>query len=170
MTEYDEKRSFKLKPLSKDGIETALNKAEHYRLLNQPLLAESICRDILMVESENQKAAIFLLLSLADQFGQSKTPKEALEIAGNLKDPYHQKYYGGIVHERQGMAALSSAIPGSNFDAFEWYLEAMELFEEASAIQPANMEPVMRWNTCARVIMNFNLKQRPKDDSHPMLE
>jgi hypothetical protein len=68
------------------------------------------------------------------------------------------------------MAALSSAIPGSNFDAFEWYLEAMELFEEASAIQPANMEPVMRWNTCARVIMNFNLKQRPKDDSHPMLE
>jgi len=164
------RNKFELKPLSKDGIEQALSKAEHYRLLNQPLLAESICRDIIAVEPDNQKALIYLLLSLADQFGVSKNPKEAMEVASRLKDPYHQKYYGGIIHERQGMASLGSTIPGSNFDAYEWYLEAMEFFEEASAIQPSNMEPIMRWNTCARVIMNFNLKERPRDDIHPMLE
>lgn len=166
----DKKHSFELKPLTKEGIPAALEKAEHYRLLNQPLLAESICRDIIAVEPDNQKAGIYLVLALADQFGQSKTPKEALEVANSLKDPYHQKYYAGIIHERQGMAALGSEIPGSNFDAFEWYIEAMELFEEAAEVQPDNMEPIMRWNTCARVIMNFNLKERPRDDIHPMLE
>ena len=165
-----DENKFQLKPLSQDGIAAALDKAEHYRLLNQPLLAESICRDIIAVDPGNQKAAIFLLLALTDQFGQSKNPREALEIASGLTDDYHKKYYAGIVHERQGMASLESEIPGSNFDAYEWYIEAMELFEEASEIQPKNMEPVMRWNTCARVIMNFNLKERPRDDVHPMLE
>jgi len=172
MTESDEKRVFKLKPLSKNGLEAALNKAEHYRLLNQPRLAESICRDILDVDSGNQKAAIFLLLALTDQFGQSsaKTAKEALETANHLQEEFSRIYYTGIVHERQGMAALNSAIPGSNYDAFEWYLEAMELYEEAAKIDPTNIDATLRWNTCARVIMDYNLKQRPHDDTHHMLE
>ena len=65
------KQVFKLKPLSKDGVESALTKAEHYRLLNSPKLAESICLDILEVDKDNQKARIVLLLALTDQFGQS---------------------------------------------------------------------------------------------------
>ena len=172
MTDTDEKNVFKLKPIAKDKLEAALNKAEHYRLLNQPRLAESICRDILDMDSDNQKALIFLLLALTDQFGQvtSRTASEAMEIASKLKDEFSRTYYTGLIHERQGMAALNSATPGSNFDAYEWYLEAMEFFEKSAEIDPANIDSNLRWNTCARVIMNYNLRQRPEDDSHPMLE
>ena len=41
---------FELKPLSKESIKAALEKAERYRLLNEPGLAESICLDILEIE------------------------------------------------------------------------------------------------------------------------
>ena len=64
---------FELKPLSKDSVESALDKAEHYRFLNQPRLAESICLDVLDIDPGNQKAAIVLLLALTDQFKQSST-------------------------------------------------------------------------------------------------
>jgi hypothetical protein len=57
---------FELKRLAKDSIEPSLEKAEHYRLLNQPRLAESICLDILDVEPGNQKASVILLLALTD--------------------------------------------------------------------------------------------------------
>src|SRR5688572_30426509 len=106
----EESRSFKLKPLSKQGVEPALGKAEHYRLLNQPRLAESICLDILAVDPDNQKASIFLLLALTDQFGRasSKAAKQAMEIAGKLRDEYSRLYYTGIVYERQAANALHS--------------------------------------------------------------
>lgn len=168
-----EKRVFKLKPLSSDGVEGALDKAEHYRLLNQPQLAESICLDILEIDPANQRAAIFLLLALTDQFGRtsSRAAKQALELARNLKDEYARQYYTGIVHERQGSVALSSGVPGTDFDACEWYLEAMKFYEKAEALSPAgNNDPVLRWNTCARIIMAYNLQERPFDDSRPELE
>ncbi len=38
---------FELKPLSKEGLKSAFEKAERYRLLNEPKFAESICLDIL---------------------------------------------------------------------------------------------------------------------------
>ena len=165
--------TFKLKPLSKDGIEKALDKAEHYRLLNQPRLAESICLDILDIDPANQRASVFLLLALTDQFGRSssKAVKQAQEIANKLKDEYARVYYTGIVLERQGSVALNSGIPGSDFDACEWYLEAMKCYEKADELgQAGNDDPVLRWNTCARIIMQYNLRERPIDDSQPVLE
>jgi hypothetical protein len=167
------KQTFKLKPLTHDGVDAALTKAEHYRLLNQPKLAESICLDILEVEKDNQKASIVLLLSLTDQFGQStmSVAKEAQDIAFSLKDEYSRVYYMGIIHERQGNVALNSAVHGSDFDAYEWYLEAMDYYEQADAIHPTgNDDPKLRWNTCARTIMQFNLQERPSDSPHPILE
>jgi hypothetical protein len=169
----DEKRVFKLKPLSKQGIESALEKAERYRLLNQPQLAESICLDILAIDPDQQKASIVLLLSLTDQFGRSSTraAKQAMEIAGKLKDEYSREYYTGIVFERQGDNALSSGTPGAEFDACEWYLDAMERYEKADELNPpGNDDAILRWNTCARTIMQHNLKERPADDSLPTLE
>src|SRR5215213_7904719 len=114
-----EKRVFNLKPLSKDGISRALDKAETYRLLNQPRLAESICLDILLIDPGNQKASVFLLLALTDQFGKSsaRAVKQALDLAGSLKDEYARTYYTGIIHERQGGVALNSGMPGADFDA-----------------------------------------------------
>ena len=168
-----DKRVFKLKPLSKDGINGALDKAEHYRLLNQPRLAESICQDILDIDPGNQKATVFLLLALTDQFGRSssKAAKQALDLAHTLKDEYSRSYYEGIIHERQGAVALNSGIPGADFDACEWYLEAMKCYEKAESLSASgNNDPVLRWNTCARIIMQYNLQERPHDDSQHQLE
>lgn len=167
----EESPSFQLKPLSKGAVETALNKAEHYRLLNQPALAESICLDILDADPENQKVKIVLLLSLTDQFDHKQVKaKLALDIANGLKDPYAKLYYLGIIHERQGNTCLHSSNPGSDFDAYEWYLEAMDYYEKADDINPSgNEDVVLRWNTCARIIMENHLKSRPKD-IYPVLE
>ncbi|MFZ6013327.1 MAG: hypothetical protein ACOYXT_23500 [Bacteroidota bacterium] len=173
-TRTTEKREFTLKPLSKEGVEAALAKAERYRLLNQPMLAESICQDILLVEPQNQKAAVVLLLSLTDQFKQSssKASKQAKELANSLKDEYERVYYTGIILERLGSIALNSGAHGSDFDAYEWYLEAMEQYERADAVNKdsKNDDPILRWNTCARIITQHNLKERPFDDLQPTLE
>lgn len=162
-----------LKPLSREGIAAALDKAEHYRLLNQPRLAESICLDILELDPSNATAAVSLLLSLTDQFGKSssRASKQALSLAQNLKDEYSRKYYTGIVYERQAGNALTSGIPGADFDAYEWYLEAMKCFQEAEAIHPpGNDDAILRWNTCVRTILQYNLHERPMDESETLLE
>ena len=57
-----------LKQLHKDAIPAALEKAERYRLLNEPGEAESICLDILAVDPDNQRAIITLLLAFTDRF------------------------------------------------------------------------------------------------------
>jgi hypothetical protein len=164
---------FELKRLTKDSIEPSLEKAEHYRLLNQPRLAESICLDVLDVEPGNQKASVILLLALTDQFKQSatKASKQALELANSLKDEYSKIYYTGIIHERQGAAALNSNAPGGDFDAYEWYREAMDLYEQANEINKGeNDDPILRWNTCARIIMEHHLRERPEENYQQMLE
>ena len=166
-------RELQLKPLSREGIPAALDKAEHYRLLNQPRLAESICLDILAVDENNASASVILLLALTDQFGRSssRASKQALALAQGLRDEYSRKYYTGIVHERQAGNALTSGIPGAEFDAYEWFLEAMECYGEAEAMHPpGNDDAILRWNTCARTIMQFNLHERPLDDGEPLLE
>ena len=62
---------FELKSISTQAIARAIVKAERYRLLNEPQEAESICRDILTVDPENQEALVMLLLSITDQFGRT---------------------------------------------------------------------------------------------------
>ncbi|HEY0744698.1 MAG TPA: hypothetical protein VGD40_24695 [Chryseosolibacter sp.] len=165
--------SFDLKPISAGAVENALEKAEHYRLLNQPLLAESICLDILAVDPKNQKAKIFLLLAMTDQFENtsSRHAKKALDISSTLQDEYSRNYYKGIVLERQAMATLKSGMPAANFDACEWFLEAMKCYERAETLSPReNNDAVLRWNTCARAIMQHNLRQRPIEEYIPVLE
>jgi hypothetical protein len=165
---------FELKRLAKESIEPSLEKAEHYRLLNQPRLAESICLDILEIEPGNQQASVILLLALTDQFKQSSTraSKQAIELANSLKDEYSKVYYSVIIHERQGAAALSSNSPGADFDAYEWYREAMDFYDKANEINHGeNDDPILRWNTCARIIMEHHLTERPdEDNSQQMLE
>ncbi len=165
--------SFDLKPISSGAVEKALEKAEHYRLLNQPRLAESICLDIIAVDPHNQKALITLLLAMTDQFENpsSRNTKKALDITSRLQDEYSRNYYKGIVLERQATATLKSGVPSAQFDACEWFLEAMKCFERAEALSSReNNDAVLRWNTCARAIMQHNLRQRPIEDYIPVLE
>ena len=83
---------FELKPISKAGIQEALEKAERYRLLAEPSLAESICLDVLQADPENQPALVTLLLALTDQFGHAHAhghgPHKAREILPRLKSEY----------------------------------------------------------------------------------
>lgn len=164
---------FQLKTLSKEAIPAALERAERYRLLNEPAQAESICMDILAVDPENQKAIVLLLLSISDQFADNLMANldRASELLSHLSDEYQQVYYQGILYERMARVYLRRPTPGSHFSAFDMFREAMRLYEAAERVRPAgNDEALLRWNTCARTIMASNLEQQPEDDFRPMLE
>ncbi len=143
---------FDLKPLSQDATPRALEKAERYRLLNEPFEAESICLDALAREPENQDALKMLLLAMADQFGKGDSPAtitEARKVVTRFRDEYDRLYYTGIICERRAKARLQDA--GRAFDLLR---EAMSWYEKAEAIRPpGNDDAVLRWNTCARLIM-----------------
>src|SRR5438046_7517010 len=94
------------KPISRDAVPAALEKAERYRLLNEPAQAESACRDVLAVDPENQRALVMLLLALTDQFsiGSSECFDEAQALVPKLQGEYERLYYSGIIWERRGLA------------------------------------------------------------------
>ena len=164
---------FELKPISKESLPRSLEKAERYRLLNEPRVAESICRDILQIEPQNQSALITLILALTDQFGNAAAnPKPVLELIAQLGEEYERRYYTGIVYERQGKAKLIQNVPGAGFDAYDLLHEAMTWFEQAEAIHPrGNDDAILRWNTCARLLMSDpKLVPEPDEAVHTWLE
>lgn len=146
---------FKLKPISKNGIPEAISKAELYRSLNEPEEAESICRDILAVDPQNQLALRLLGLALTDQFTGSSSDRygEAQRIFESLTDPYERLYYTGIVHERRAKAQLRTGhLPHTLLPLFE---KAMHYFEEAEKIRPPdNDDAILRWNRCVRLLQS----------------
>ncbi len=156
---------FDLKPLSRAGVQAAMDKVEQYRLLNEPWEAESICLDVLAVQSDHQEALIQLLLSLTDQFGTNmgfaKLEKRAKALLPRVTDEYQRIYYGGVIAERRGKAQLEMTV--RDYVAYDAFRVAMEHYEKAEALSPANNDDaILRWNTCARVIANHRLK--PEDD------
>lgn len=164
---------FHLKSLSKDGVAAALEKAERYRLLNEPREAESICLDVLAIDPENQKALVIMLLSITDQFGRRDRDeaRQARELLPRLRDEYERTYYAGIIFERQAKTILKRGTPGGQFQAYDWLRSAMELFEKAEAIRPpGNDDALLRWNTCARTIVRYKLAPRQEDYVEPFLE
>ena len=155
---------FELKRLTPEGLPRALAKAERYRLLNEPREAESICLDALEREPDNQEALKTLLLALTDQFSSedawvpdptrpspaATVVAEALKVVTRLRDEYDRAYYSGVIYERRANATLHS----NSARAFDWLRSAMTWYEKAEAIRPpANDDAVLRWNTCARLIM-----------------
>jgi hypothetical protein len=163
-----------LKKIHEEAVPAALAKAERYRLLTQPRLAESICYDILAVDENSQDAKRQLILVITDQFGLEKRAlaKRAREVVDTLESEYDRSYYSGIIAERLGKAAIDSHTPGSNYDAFEWFHDAMALYDRAEALETDGRDDaILRWNTCARQIENHKLTQRPPEKrDHPMLE
>ncbi len=164
---------FQLKSLSEQGIAAALDKAERYRLLNEPREAESICLDILEIDAENQKALVILILSITDQFGRRARDevRYARELLPRLHDEYERTYYAGIIFERQAKTILKRGTPGGGSQAYDWLRNAMDLFEKAEAIRPpGNDDALLRWNTCVRTIMRYKLAPRQEDYVEPFLE
>jgi len=165
---------FDLKPLSEEAIPPALDKAVRYRLLNEPMQAESICLDILAIEPDNQEALINLVLALSDQFPQrlQSAFKEATEILPQLTDQYHRSYYEGILAERRANVHLQQGTPGCGHLAHHWFEQAMSQYEKATEIRPSGIDdPILRWNTCVRSIARHpEVKPEPEDSFHPLLE
>jgi hypothetical protein len=164
---------FALKPLSREGIPAALDKAMRYRLLNEPGEAESICLDVLRIDPDHQQALVTLLLALTDRFGKSYAVgvTKAQEVLPRLRDAYEQAYYAGLIGERRAKAQLHQGGPGSGFEAYEFLREAMTWYEKAETLRPAgNEDALLRWNACARIIMQNNLGARADDGGEPLLE
>ncbi len=145
-----------LKTISTSGIAEALAKAQHYRYLNQAEEAESICRDILAVDPENQKALRLLGLAITDQFTGAMTDRrqEAEDCFEKLASAYERFYYLGILYERRAKAQMRAGhLAHSLLASFE---KAMHCFEEAEKIRPhGNDDALLRWNRCLRLMQSI---------------
>jgi hypothetical protein len=164
---------FALKSLSREAIPKALERAERYRLLNEPAVAQSICQDILSIEPDHQQALITLVLAQTDQFGEHAAlgAPQVLELIPRLRGEYERTYYSGIICERQARARLKREYPGAYFDAYDLFLQALEWFARAEALRPAgNDEAILRWNTCVRLIESHRLQPRPRDEAEHGIE
>jgi len=156
-----------LKPLSKEAIPAALEKATRYRLLNEPAEAESICLDVLKTDPDNQEAIITLLLALTDRFtkGYGVSDIQIKQLLGQIRSDYERAYFSGILSERRAKAKLAQHTPGCRFLAYELFREAMDCFEKAEAIRPpGNDDALLRWNTCARIIERNKLVPREEEE------
>ena len=143
----------RLKLISRSGVPEAISKAEVYRYLNEPGEAESICRDILAVEPDNQAAQRLLGLSITDQFngGSSDRYAEAESVFQGLNNRYERLYFTGLLHERRAKAQLQAGNPPHSLMVL--FEEAMRCFEAAEEIRPeGNDDAILRWNRCARLL------------------
>ncbi|MSU69334.1 MAG: hypothetical protein EXS39_00855 [Opitutaceae bacterium] len=93
---------FEFKPLTREAIPAALEKAMRYRFLNESGDAESISHDVLRIEPDNEQALVTLLLAITDRFskGYMVGRSKAQEILARLRDNYDRTYYADIIGER----------------------------------------------------------------------
>jgi tetratricopeptide (TPR) repeat protein len=141
-----------LKPLRARNLSAAVTLAKHYRDLNQPDEAESICRDILDVAPDNDDAWRTLGLALTDQFPTSWMTlfDDACAAFAKLKSEYDRMYYTGIAWERYAKAQLAHGRARNAIHAFE---EAIERFEQADRLgSPDDPAPILHHNRCVRAL------------------
>ena len=164
---------FELKPIHRDAIDAAMEKMKRYRHFNEPENAESICRDILRVDPDYREARIGLLLCIADQFGRKLTERwaEAMEIVETLQGEYDSLYYRGILCERRAKAHYNRRTPQGGCLTHTWLTKAMGYFEQAAEYSPPGVDDaILRWNTCARMIMKHDsIKPLADEDGGPEL-
>jgi hypothetical protein len=160
-----------LKPIAPDAVPAALDRAHHYRLLNEPSQAASICQDVLLVDPANRQALVTLALALTDQFGRGTQVREAKEAVARMTGEYERAYYSGIVSERAARSLLRQGAPGARFDAHELFADAMSCYDRAEALRPpGNDDAILRWNTCARYLTRHpEIVPRPEDAFEPIL-
>ncbi len=165
---------YELKHLSAESLPAALERAKHFRLLNEPSQAESICLDVLDKDPENQEALVTLLLAVTDQFGRhlGDRVREAKALIPRLGSEYQRLYYTGIIIERQARAELKRGAPGHGSAVYDGLREAMRWYEKAEQLHPQGQEEtILRWNACARTINKHeHVQPGHEDDFVPLLE
>lgn len=161
-----------LKPLSSDAIPKALERADRYRLLNEPGEAQSICLDVLAADPDNQRALVTMILALTDHFDDSRLgmgERRVEDYIAHLKDEYERTYYSGVVCERRGKHAATGRMARNA--AYEWFRDAMAWYEKAEKIRPpGNDDAVLRWNTCARILKHNQDLQPEREERVEYLE
>lgn len=144
--------NYELKPLTSRNLAAAVELAKHYRDLNQPEEAESICRDVLAVATDNEDAWRTFGLALTDRFPTAWMTlfDEACGAFAKLSSEYERVYYTGIAWERYAKAQVEAGRAHNAIHAFE---EALSRFEEAERIGPKD-EPnaILRYNRCVRAL------------------
>lgn len=147
-----------LRAISKQGVAEAVAKAELYRYLNEPEESESICRDILATEPEQQMALRLLGLAIGDQFlgGVTDRYAEAEQGFSRLKDAYERWYYTGLLCERRAKTQLRAGrAPHTLLPILE---QALHCFGEAEKVRPAgNDDAILHWNRCVRLLQTPQL-------------
>lgn len=149
-----------LKRIAHEAIPRAVQKAERYRLLNEPWATESICLDILEVDPDNQHVLVTLLLALTDQFGAepNRLAMRARDVLGRLTNAYHREYYAGIISERIGLAQLAHRAMHAESMARDSLRAAMASFERAERVRaPGDDDAILRWNACVRTLGRLQL-------------
>jgi tetratricopeptide (TPR) repeat protein len=144
--------AWELKPLVARNLQAAVRLAQHYRDLNQPEEAESICRDVIAVEPENEEAWRTLGLALTDRFPTAWMSlfDDACAAFAKMKSEYERTYYAGIAWERYAKAQLEAGRAHNALHAFE---EAMARFEQAETLGPKDEPaPILHYNRCVRAI------------------
>ena len=147
---------YSTKKLPPGSVEAALERAAHYRDLNQPEEAESICRDVLDVLPTSQDAWRILGLALTDRLPgrQVGLLDDALATFAHLTVEYDRVYHSGVAWERAAKSHLERDEAHSAVTSFE---HALELFAEAEKLRPASPDPVLRWNRCVRLLTSHPL-------------
>jgi tetratricopeptide (TPR) repeat protein len=142
-------RALKRLPLA--SLEAAIARAEHYRDLNQPEEAESICLDVLDVDGNHQAAWTLLGLAITDRLATHEAGllEEAIAAFEHLEDVYQRTYHAGIAWERAGKAHLERHEAHNAVTAFE---HALSMFERAEGLRPDSPDPILRWNRCVRLL------------------
>jgi len=114
------------------------------------------------------------LLAVTDGFRFRRTPDlwRARALLELLDSEYERCYYAGIIDERHARAVLEHGGPLSTHEAYQGFRRAMEWYSQAEAIRPPeNDDPILRWNTCARMLMeNAQLHPATEDESELRLE
>ena len=113
-----------------------------------------------------------LLLALSDQLPASGADcyHRAHELLPRLTSEYERHYYAGLLCERRGSAQLAHGSIGSGKTGYDWLEKAMHHYEQAEAIRPPqNDDAILRWNTCARVIMKHYHERPAAETPEPVL-
>jgi hypothetical protein len=96
--------------------------------------------------------------------------KPAQKALAQIKGDYERAYYEGIIWERLGNARIRQGSAGAGASAYHALREAMDDYERAMGFAtPGNDDAILRWNTCARVIMQ-NPDIRPAPEKEPAQE
>ncbi|MBX3364285.1 MAG: hypothetical protein KF866_05905 [Phycisphaeraceae bacterium] len=151
-----------LKRITPNAIPAAIERANRYRLLNEPMEAESICRDVLEIDPGHQGALKMLILALTDQFGQQRREhrEEVAELLTRLATEYDREYLAGVVAERAAKSMLTAG--NTSEAALDKLTRAMAHFDRAIALaEQGNDEAVLRWNSCVRLIARYGLVAQP---------